>query len=47
MVHNVPLGRFKNWNECITAQLKKGYNKKQAEGICGLIEKRTKEKYGL
>jgi len=43
----MPLGKYKTWNDCIKAQLKKGYSKKQANGICGLIEKRHKEKYGL
>lgn len=43
----MPLGKYKNWDACIKGQLVKGYNKKQAEGICGLIEKRHKEKYGL
>ena len=40
----MPLGKYKTWGECITAQMKKGYKKKQSEGICGLIEKRHKEK---
>lgn len=40
----MPIGKYKTWGECISAQKKKGYNDKQAKGICGLIEKRHKEK---
>ena len=40
----IPLGRFKNWEECIRAQKQKGYTDEEASKICGFIEKRTKEK---
>ena len=40
----MPIGEFENWRACIKAQIAKGYSKDAAEGICGLIEKRAKEK---
>lgn len=42
----MPFGKYKNFKECVKEQMKKGYNEKQAGGICGLIEKRSKEKHG-
>jgi len=43
----MPMGKYPNFASCIKDQMKKGYNKKQASGICGLIEKRHKEKHEL
>jgi len=40
----MPFGKYKDFAECVSAQMKKGYKKEQAGGICGLIEKRHKEK---
>lgn len=38
----MPLGPYKNWNECIAAQRKKGHSENSANRICGEIEKRGK-----
>lgn len=43
-VMDMPFGGYETFDDCVKAQMKKGYNKKQAGGICGLIEKRHKEK---
>lgn len=40
----MPFGKYKNFEECVQDQMSKGYTRYEAGGICGLIEKRHKEK---
>lgn len=37
----MPLGPFKDWNSCISAQKRKGYSDDASKGICGKIEQNT------
>jgi hypothetical protein len=38
------IGPYKDWDECVADQMKKGYSKEIAEKICGKIEQLTKER---
>lgn len=39
----MPLGPYKNWNECLADQIKKGKSKKVAAKVCGKIEQLSKK----
>lgn len=44
----MPFGKYKDFAECIRDQMKNHkYSKEQAGGVCGLIEKRHKQKHKL
>jgi len=43
----MPIGPYKNFAECVAAQMKKGKSKESAQKICGAIEKKTKQKKEL
>ena len=43
----MPMGKYPDFASCIRDQMKKGYSKEQAGGVCGLIEKRHKAKHDL
>ena len=38
----MPLGSYKDFDECVAAQKRKGHSDDAAHAICGEIEKRTK-----
>lgn len=39
----MPLGPYRNWDECIKDQRKKGKSQVSAEKICGYIESQTRK----
>lgn len=39
----MPVGKWATFQECITAQMKKGYNKKVAGAVCAKIEQNMKK----
>lgn len=41
----MPIGPYKNWAACISAQVSKGYKKDVAEKICGKIESNKRKKH--
>ena len=38
----MPLGPYKDWSSCISAQRKKGHSEESAKKICGYLEKKSK-----
>lgn len=40
----MPIGSYKDWDECVQAQIRKGHSKQSAERICGAIEAEIKER---
>lgn len=41
----MPIGSYENWDECISAQIKKGHSTSSAERICGYLEKMTEKQH--
>jgi len=40
----MPFAGYETWDDCVIAQMKKGKTKKEAEKICGFLEKKSKGK---